>query len=105
MVKKTPDTKFIERNQRIQKLDRVLKKLYPKAVCALNYSNPWELTVAVILSAQCTDKTVNTVTPALFKKYPTLKHYLKAKPSEFAKDIYKTGFFNNKTKNILAAAK
>lgn len=105
MVKKTPDTKFIERNQRIQKLDRVLKKLYPKAVCALNYSNPWELTVAVILSAQCTDKTVNTVTPALFKKYPTLKHYLKAKPQEFAKDIYKTGFFNNKTKNILAAAK
>ena len=57
MEKKT-DTKFIERKKRIQKLDRVLKKLYPKAVCALNYSNPWELTVAVILSAQCTDKTL-----------------------------------------------
>ncbi|MEK7606046.1 MAG: endonuclease III [Patescibacteria group bacterium] len=104
-MKKKTDTKFEKRKERVKKLDHVLKKLFPVAKCALTYSNPWELTVAVILSAQCTDKTVNNVTPALFKKYPTLAHYLKAKPQEFAKDIYKTGFFNNKTKNILAAAK
>ncbi len=97
--------KFQERKKRIQKLERTLKKLYPKAVCALDYSNPWELLVAVILSAQCTDKKVNEVTPALFKKYPTFKHYLKADPKDFAKLIHSTGFFNAKTKNILGAAK
>ncbi len=61
--------------------------------------------VVVQLSAQCTDKMVNRVTPALFKKYKTLNDYVKADPKEFQQDIYRTGFYRNKTKNILAAAK
>lgn len=82
-----------------------LKRLFPKAHIALNYSNNWELMVAVQLSAQCTDKRVNIVTPVLFKKYPRLEDYCAADPVEFEKDIHSTGFFRNKTKNILAAAK
>ena len=71
----------------------------------LKHGNSWELLVAVELSAQCTDKKVNEVTAHLFKKYKTLDDYLKAKPREFEKDIFQTGFYKNKTKNILAAAK
>jgi endonuclease-3 len=82
-----------------------LKKLFPKAKMMLRYGNNWELLVAVELSAQCTDKKVNEITPALFKKYPTLADYVKAKPKEFEKYIYQSGFYKNKTKNILAAAK
>lgn len=82
-----------------------LKRLFPKAHIALNYSSNWELLVAVQLSAQCTDKRVNMVTPVLFKKYPRLEDYCAADPAEFEKDIHSTGFFRNKTKNILAAAK
>ncbi len=82
-----------------------LKKLFPDAKMMLYYRNHWELLVAVELSAQCTDKKVNEITPALFKKYPTLSDYVKAKPSEFEKYIYQSGFYKNKTKNILAAAK
>ena len=81
-----------------------LKRLFPKAHIALRYSNHWELMVAVQLSAQCTDKKVNEVTIGLFKKYPRLNDYVKADGHEFEKDIYQTGFFRNKTKNILAAA-
>lgn len=82
-----------------------LKKLFPDAHCVLHYSNPWELLVAVELSAQCTDKKVNEVVEKLFKKYKTLDDYVKAKPAEFERDIFQTGFYRNKTKNILAAAK
>lgn len=82
-----------------------LKKLFPEAKMALNYKNSWELLVAVQLSAQCTDKKVNEITPALFKKYPTLADYTKVEPSEFEKDIFQSGFYKNKTKNILSAAK
>lgn len=71
----------------------------------LRYSNPWELLVAVELSAQCTDKKVNEVTPALFARYKTLEEYVTADPREFERLIYQTGFYRNKTKNILAAAK
>ena len=84
---------------------RTLKRLFPDPKCALQFSNPWELMVAVQLSAQCTDAMVNRVTPALFKKYRTLKDYVKADSREFEKDIFRTGFYRNKTKNILAAAK
>ncbi len=87
------------------KLDHELKKLFPKAHIALDFSNEWELLVAVILSAQCTDKKVNEVTAALFKKYKTLDDYVHADPAEFEQDIHATGFFRNKTKNILGAAK
>lgn len=94
-----------ERKKRIKKLDNALKKLFPKAEIELNFRNPLELLVAVQLSAQCTDKTVNKVTERLFKKYKTLGDYVRAKPREFEKDIHSTGFYRNKTKNILAAAK
>ena len=84
---------------------RILARLYPNPKCALHYKKPFELLVAVILSAQCTDKRVNEITKKLFKKYPTLDDYIYAKPSEFERDIYSTGFFKNKTKNILSASK
>jgi endonuclease III len=82
-----------------------LERLFPHAKIALNYSNHWELLVAVVLSAQCTDKKVNEVTERLFQKYPALPDYLSADPAEFEKDIRQTGFFRNKTKNILASAR
>ena len=87
------------------KIIQKLKKLFPRAKIVLNYSNNWELLVAVILSAQCTDKMVNKVTEKLFRKYKTLSDYVKADPKEFEKDIRSTGFFRNKAKNILATAK
>lgn len=83
---------------------RKLAKLFPNAAIALRYDNPWELMVAVQLSAQCTDKKVNEVTQKLFKKYPTLESYSSANIREFEMDIYQTGFFRNKARNILAAA-
>ncbi len=96
----------MEKKKRLATLiNKELAKLFPDAKCALNYSNPWELLVAVILSAQCTDKKVNEVTVKLFNKYRTLSDYVKTKPEEFEKDIYSTGFYKAKTKNILAAAK
>jgi endonuclease-3 len=87
------------------KIIQKLKKLFPRAKIVLNYSNNWELLVAVVLSAQCTDKMVNKVTEKLFRKYKTLSDYVRADPNEFEKDIRSTGFFRNKTKNILATAK
>ena len=96
---------FAERKKRAAKIVVILKKLFPRAKIALNFSNNLELLVCVMLSAQCTDKKVNEVTEKLFKKYRTLNDYVKAKPLEFAKDIRPTGFFRNKTKSILAAAK
>ncbi|MDO8520796.1 MAG: endonuclease III [bacterium] len=84
---------------------RKLKHLFPKAGMMLRFNNDWELLVAVQLSAQCTDKKVNEVTPALFARYRTLGEYVAADPREFERLIYQTGFYRNKTKNILAAAK
>jgi endonuclease-3 len=82
-----------------------LKRLFPDAKIALSFSSPWELLVAVILSAQCTDKKVNEVTAKLFAKYKNLKDYVNADREEFEKDVYQTGFYKAKTKNILATAK
>ena len=96
---------FVVRKKRAQKISAALKKLFPKAKIALRYSNNWELLVAVILSAQCTDKKVNEVTEKLFRKYKNLGDYIKANPEEFEKDIKSTGFYRNKAKNILASAK
>ena len=84
---------------------RKLKKAYPSAGMALNHSNPLELLVATILSAQCTDKRVNIVTKKLFKKYVTLSDYASASQKEFEQDIHSTGFFRNKAKNIISSAK
>tara|TARA_Y100000310_G_scaffold344991_1_gene460996 strand:- start:6217 stop:6873 length:657 start_codon:yes stop_codon:yes gene_type:complete len=96
---------FGERKKRAARVVAVLKKLFPHARIVLNYSNNWELLVAVILSAQCTDKKVNEVTANLFKKYKTLDDYTKVSQIEFEQDIKPTGFYRNKAKNILAAAK
>jgi len=94
-----------EREKRVRIIITKLKKLFPKSRIALNFSNNIELLVAVELSAQCTDKKVNEVTATLFKKYPNLDAYVNADPKEFEKDIHQCGFYRNKTKNILAAAK
>jgi endonuclease-3 len=79
--------------------------MYPGATCALIHHSPWELLVATILSAQCTDKRVNEVTPALFAKYPTPRDFAAVKPEVLANDIRSTGFFNNKAKSIVGAAR
>lgn len=96
---------FKERKLRVQKISKKLKELFPQAKIALRYSNEWELLVAVILSAQCTDKKVNEVTEKLFKKYIKIDDYLRVKQSEFEKDIFSTGFYKNKARNILSTAK
>ncbi|MDP2630762.1 MAG: endonuclease III [Candidatus Uhrbacteria bacterium] len=99
------DLKLVARKKKAAESIKKLKKLFPKAGIVLKYSNNWELLVAVELSAQCTDKKVNEVTEKLFKKYRALDDYIRVKPEEFEKDIHSTGFYRNKTKNILAAAK
>lgn len=90
--------------QRYQKIAAELEKIYPDAHIALDYSNTFELLVAVILSAQCTDKKVNEVTAKLFKKYKTLDDYADADFEEFCQDIHSTGFYRNKAKNVIATA-
>ena len=105
-VKKTSqDTVTADRKKRARIVVRELHRLFPKVRIALNYSNNWELLVAVILSAQCTDKKVNEVTKTLFKKYKTLDDYVNTDPKVFEEDIRPTGFYKNKAKNILAAAR
>src|SRR5690242_6460763 len=79
--------------------------MYPAATCALRHDNPWQLLVATILSAQCTDKRVNEVTPGLFAKYPSPQDFAAVRPEVLANDIRSTGFFNNKAKSIVGAAK
>jgi len=82
-----------------------LYKAYPDVRCALYFSTPWELLVATVLSAQCTDILVNKVTPVLFKKYPSVRAFAAADTGEIEKTIRSTGFYRNKAKNILGAAK
>jgi endonuclease-3 len=94
-----------ERKERLNEILKKLDILYPDATCALNHRNPWQLLVATILSAQCTDKRVNEVTPGLFKKYPTVEDLANASQDELANDIRSTGFFNNKAKSVIGAAK
>ena len=90
---------------RLKKILGALQKTYPDAHCELNYSNPLELLVATILSAQCTDKRVNLVTAELFKKYRTAADYANASPAELEQAIKTTGFFRNKTRNIQACCR
>lgn len=92
-------------NQHADEILVLLEKNYPDAKIALRYGTPWELLVAVILSAQCTDIMVNRVTAVLFTKYRTLEDYICAKPEEFEAAIKSTGFFRNKAKHILATAR
>ena len=90
------------RAQRASELIARFRETYPDAHCELNFSNPLELLVATILSAQCTDKRVNQVTASLFKKYPSAATYAAADPAELENDIKSTGFFRNKTKSLRA---
>ena len=94
-----------ERKARVKKILAGLDEMYPAATCALHHSNAWELLVATILSAQCTDKRVNEVTPGLFRKYPTIRDFAAASQEEMAQDIRSTGFFNNKAKSVIGAAR
>ena len=94
-----------ERAARVKKTLTTLDVMYPNVTCALTHSSPWELLVATILSAQCTDKRVNEVTPALFRKYPTIQDFAAVSQEELAADIRSTGFFNNKSKSVIGAAK
>lgn len=94
-----------ERTKRVQEILKLLDKMYPQATCALDHKSPWQLLVATILSAQCTDKRVNEVTPGLFKKYPTVEDFANANQDEMANDLRPTGFFNNKAKSVIGAAK
>ena len=94
-----------ERQKRRDRILAALDELYPKATCALHHNDAWQLLVATILSAQCTDKRVNEVTPGLFAKYPTMRDFAGASQVELAQDIRSTGFFNNKSKSVIGAAK
>jgi len=93
-----------ERKARARKILARLKREYPDATSALHHSNALELTVATILSAQCTDARVNMVTPHLFAKYRTAADYAAADPRVLEKEIQSTGFFRNKTKSIIGMA-
>ena len=92
-------------NKRAQKILDELKKMHPDAGCELNYGTPFELLVAVILSAQCTDKRINEVTKDLFKKYNNPEQYATMTPAELEPLIHSCGFFHNKAVNIIGAAK
>jgi endonuclease-3 len=91
--------------ERVAAILAALRKAYPGVVCALNHKSAWELTVATILSAQCTDVRVNLVTPALFKAFPTPKAMAAASLPELEELIRTTGFFRNKAKSIKGAAR
>jgi len=92
-------------SQRVQAILAGLDQMYPGATCALTHRTAWELLVATILSAQCTDVRVNMVTPVLFEKYPTVQHFAALEPEELEPDIRSTGFFRNKSKSVVGAAR
>ena len=94
-----------ERKARIAKILERLDEMYPNVTCELHHENAWQLLVATILSAQCTDKRVNMVTPGLFKKYPDIRDFAAVSPEELGEDIKSTGFYNNKAKSVIGAAK
>lgn len=89
---------------RLRAIFMALDKLFPRAECALRHVGAWQLLVATILSAQCTDERVNKVTPGLFAKYPTIADFAAARPEVLAEDIRSTGFFRNKAKSVVGAA-
>jgi endonuclease III len=91
--------------ERVSEILKRLDELYPDVTCALTHKDPWELLVATILSAQSTDVRVNMVTPELFKKYPTVRDVAKLEPQQLEGDIRSTGFFRNKSKSVVGAAR
>jgi endonuclease-3 len=94
-----------QKKERTEQIVKLLKRAHPDAHCALNHANAFELLVATILSAQCTDERVNIVTANLFRKYRKPEDYLKVRDTELQQDIKTTGFFRNKTKSIQGACK
>jgi len=90
---------------KVEKFLGILARTYPDARCELDFSTPLELLVATILSAQCTDDRVNMVTPALFKKYPDARDYVRVEPSTLEQEVRSTGFFRAKTRSIIGMAK
>jgi len=100
-----PALSAARRKERIAKILAGLNQLYPAATCALRHADAWQLLVATILSAQCTDKRVNEVTPGLFRKHPTMRDFAAVSQEELAGDIRSTGFFNNKAKAVRGAAR
>jgi endonuclease-3 len=94
------ETELQQKKQRTRKIISTLRRAYPDAHCALNHSNPLELLIATILSAQCTDERVNIVTADLFRKYRGCDDYVAVEQTELEKDIHSTGFFRNKAKSI-----
>src|SRR5215471_14573487 len=95
----------VQRQARTQEIIKLLKRAYPDAHCALNHTSAFELLIATILSAQCTDERVNIVTADLFRKYRRPADYLKVPATELQQDIRTTGFFRNKTKSIQGASR
>ena len=91
--------------ERLRQIIAALDQLYPNVTCALAHRSAWELLVATILSAQSTDVRVNMVTPLLFKKYPTVQDFAALEPEQLQPDIYSTGFFRNKSKSVVGAAR
>ena len=91
---------MLDLKQQAKRVTQALLKTYPGATCALNHANPFQLAIATILSAQCTDERVNIVTKDLFKKYKTPRAFADADPEELEQDIKSTGFFRNKAKSI-----
>ena len=96
---------FSDQSKRTLDIIRRLKTAYPDAHCELNYSNPLQLLIATILSAQCTDKRVNLVTQSLFQKYRSARDFAQAPPGELEADIKSTGFYRNKAKSIQGACR
>ena len=101
---KTQNLKSYTSPARLQKIFAGLDGLFPQAECALRHENPFQLLVATILSAQCTDERVNKVTPELFRKFPTPRDYVGLPQQDLEREIHSTGFFRNKAKNIIGAA-
>ena len=93
----------MKREDRAAAIVKALRRVYPTAHCELDFRTPLQLLIATILSAQCTDKRVNMVTPALFKKYKTAKDFANARPGELEKEIQSTGFYRSKAKSIRSA--
>lgn len=100
-----PRESLAARSARLSEIITALQRAYPDAHCELNHSNPIELLVATILSAQCTDKQVNIVTAGLFRKYRRAQDYAQAPPTELEQDIRRIGLFRSKAKNIQAACR
>jgi endonuclease III len=104
--KRKPATGYVPlAPERVREIIAGLDRMYPGVTCALTHRSAWELLVATILSAQSTDVRVNMVTPALFEKYPTVQDFAALEPEQLQPDIYSTGFFRNKSKSVVGAAR